>query len=361
MNHLLPKVIATITFTFLLSSLPAFASPPKPDSIKSAQIKEADGSSGQDTNSGSGIKTGHIQDGAITTEKIADHAVTDAKIAGPISASKISSNGLGADTVDGMHASDFAPAVHSHTIGEVSGLDAVLTSKADISHTHEIYQKKYANIVIVAKSGGDFTDPVSAITSITDATSENPYLVKIMPGVYDVGEIDLSLVSWIDVEGSGENSTVIAVDNVRGAINATLRNLTLVPATGSWIMVSNSRTSGDLFLQNVTVDGSILGVNDRLNLDGCSIKGNLEQWNAVTTPFVMKNSEISGRLTLESGDFLIYASHIDNIFLTQPFLGSTNLKIAHTQVDNGIQDYDPVGSIKCISVFDSNFNPIICP
>ncbi|MBI5639933.1 MAG: hypothetical protein HZA17_05860 [Nitrospirae bacterium] len=117
------------------------------DQVQSQHIREADGTSGQNTNSGAGVKTGHIQDGAITTNKITDNAVTtqkvadgaittqkivdgaiptskvadgaitDSKIAGPISGSKISSTGLNADTVDGMHASDLATAVHSHNQG----------------------------------------------------------------------------------------------------------------------------------------------------------------------------------------------------------------------------------------------------
>jgi hypothetical protein len=72
------------------------------DEVKSSNIKEADGTTGQDTNTGSGIKTNHIQNAAVTTAKIAAGAVTDAKIKGPISGSKISSTGLNADKLDGL-------------------------------------------------------------------------------------------------------------------------------------------------------------------------------------------------------------------------------------------------------------------
>lgn len=40
------------------------------DSIFSYQIKEADGTTGQDTNSGSGVKTGHFQDGCINSNAL---------------------------------------------------------------------------------------------------------------------------------------------------------------------------------------------------------------------------------------------------------------------------------------------------
>jgi hypothetical protein len=45
------------------------------NAVTSAKIDEADGETGQDTNMGAGIKTGHIQRGAVTGEKIAENAI----------------------------------------------------------------------------------------------------------------------------------------------------------------------------------------------------------------------------------------------------------------------------------------------
>ncbi|MEN8135753.1 MAG: hypothetical protein ABFS18_09510 [Thermodesulfobacteriota bacterium] len=77
-----------------------------PDSIESGHITEADGTSGQDTNSGTGIKTDHIQDGAVTDAKISDVAM--AKVTGlteAIAAIPAGPEGpqgpAGADGVDG--------------------------------------------------------------------------------------------------------------------------------------------------------------------------------------------------------------------------------------------------------------------
>ena len=99
---------------------------------------------------------------------------------------------------------------------------------------------KYANIVVVAKSGGDFDDPIAAINSLTDASSSKLYLVKIMPGIYDLGTTPLSMKSFIDIEGSGKNVTVLkgsvatfngnASDGpglINGANNSELRNLSV--------------------------------------------------------------------------------------------------------------------------------------
>jgi hypothetical protein len=72
---------------------------------------------------------------------------------------------------------------------------------------------KYANVVVVAKSGGDFTDPIAAVNSITDASVDKPYLVKIMPGIYSLGTSSLQMKEYVDAEGSGPGNTVIISSN----------------------------------------------------------------------------------------------------------------------------------------------------
>jgi len=65
------------------------------DTVTSAKIDEADGSTGQDTNRGSGVKTDHIQDAAITQPKIADGAVNGAKIQdGSVGTAKLATNAV---------------------------------------------------------------------------------------------------------------------------------------------------------------------------------------------------------------------------------------------------------------------------
>jgi hypothetical protein len=84
-------------------------------------------------------------------------------------------SGLDADTVDGQHASQL-------------GAD-------------------YQNVVVVAKSGGDYTSVQAAIDSITDAAASNPYLVWVAPGVY---QEQVTMKPFVHLQGAGQEATVIS-------------------------------------------------------------------------------------------------------------------------------------------------------
>ncbi len=144
--------------------------------IDSAEIMPADGVTGQDIQSGDGVKTGHIQDFAVTDAKIADGAVTDAKISGVISGAKLGSHGhYGSDILDGtITESKIAGQISASKISSV-GLDAdtldgfQASEFSAFAHTHEELQSNYKNVIVVAKGGGDYSDPVAALNSITDS------------------------------------------------------------------------------------------------------------------------------------------------------------------------------------------------
>lgn len=87
-----------------------------------------------------------------------------------------------------------------------------------------------ANIITVAKNNGDFTNPIDAMNSISDASETNPYLIVIAPGVYDIGTDDLDIKSFVSVAGSGPKITVIT-------------------GTGSQLVATND----DTFIQDVSL------------------------------------------------------------------------------------------------------------
>lgn len=142
------------------------------------------------------IGTGDINDGAVTESKIATDAVTNDKIkTGTISRDKL---GFTIDT------------------------------------------PRFANIITVAKSGGDFTSPIEAVNSIVGASASGPYLVKVMPGVYDLGASSLVMKEYVYLEGSGDDSTIITSNSqnvndetcdfgtVNMANNSSIKNIKIV-------------------------------------------------------------------------------------------------------------------------------------
>ena len=66
---------------------------------------------------------------------------------------------------------------------------------------------KPAQVVWVAKSGGDYTTVNAALASITDNTGSKPYLIRIGPGTYTETRVELK--DYVDIEGSGQETTTI--------------------------------------------------------------------------------------------------------------------------------------------------------
>jgi hypothetical protein len=64
----------------------------------------------------------------------------------------------------------------------------------------------YANVKVVAKSGGDFTTISAALTSITDNSPTSHYLVYVAPGTYSE---TVTMKPFVDIEGAGELTTKI--------------------------------------------------------------------------------------------------------------------------------------------------------
>jgi len=178
------------------------------------------------------ITTSQIADSAVTTPKIADSAVTDAKIVGPISATKIQ---------DG------------------------------------VFQKKISNMIVVAKSGGDFDDIISAISSISDASEYNPYIIKVMPGVYNLSA-SLWLKNYVSLEGSGTLNTIIN-GSLHGANHSAISHITI--------------NSGNFAINNYNVSPTItdVNINGPGGTTGIILEGNNVE-NGIIIPILLNNINI---------------------------------------------------------------------
>ncbi len=365
------------------------------------------------------IGTNDILDGAVTTPKIANGAVTASKL------------GITCPAGQYLQFSGTTWVCSVGTVGPqgevgpqgpqgVKG-DTGLTGPQGVQGEPGTGTPHYANVIVVAKSGGDYSDPISAIQSITNASATNPYLVKIMPGVYTVSSM-MVMKPFVHVEGSGESITTVtgSIPNngiVKCVSNAELRNITIesnygsgaygIETSGANIKISNvtvnvysnSGTRGiytygsdyaaPVVLNKVTIlsksDSDQIGIyaEPRTSITANNLKIIMTQsspsnnsaigiFNYYEAQIDLDASSISmpnmtnslGVLIAGSG-VVPTTSKIKNSIITatkaiQNNEGIPNPALSQAFVNNSEINGLMIGAIKCISSFNSNYDPI-CP
>ncbi len=100
----------------------------------------------------------------------------------------------------------------------------------------------WENVVIVAKSGGDYTTVTDALASITPTVTSR-YLLLVMPGVYTE---TVTLPSYVHLKGSGTLVTRITSD-ANGNVNLGVSSTMTVPANSqvSDLTIVNTSTTND--------------------------------------------------------------------------------------------------------------------
>jgi len=128
------------------------------------------------------------------------------------------------------------------------------------------YPASFATTITVGKTGADFTSPIKALDSITNASETAPVLMKILPGSYDLVAETLQLKENVYIEGGGTDNTILlsaavnvdnqdcAVATVKMADNSSLKKLRVVNSASE--IPVNGSTAGIVF-DNVkaTVEG----------------------------------------------------------------------------------------------------------
>ena len=125
------------------------------------------------------------------------------------------------------------------------------------------------NVVTVGKQGADFSDPITAIESILDASAEKRYRVSINPGDYELSN-PLRMKEYVDVVGGVGHVTVKLIGEfggsevansaaVIGASNATLYNIAIenrgLPGLPFSTGIYNDKNLSDYSNLRVTVSG----------------------------------------------------------------------------------------------------------
>jgi hypothetical protein len=113
----------------------------------------------------------------------------------------------------------------------------------------------YERTVLVSPTGTPAANGaalLAAMAGITDATSTRQVLLKVEPGIYDLGTERLLIKNWVDVEGSGELVTLVRSDALASGSVATitipshteLRSLTVVQDGGHIPMAVHVEVGG---------------------------------------------------------------------------------------------------------------------
>jgi hypothetical protein len=222
-----------------------------------------------------------------------------------------------------------------------SGAFTRLTPDTPIAAVPYALQAQHAappgNVVIVAKSNGDFTSIQAAINSITAASASSPYLVWVGPGWYN--EV-VTLKPYVHLQGAGQGVTFIQAAASSGVVltlssNTSVRDLS-VSNTGNgavnYGMYGDSVT--DVKVSNVTVEAGGSGTTNV----AIALKGNaqvtLEDVTATGCKATYSNTGLSLTLgpevTVHGGTFSgVGGTYAYGIWITggsDTFLGAADVR-----------------------------------
>lgn len=120
---------------------------------------------------------------------------------------------------------------------------------------------------------------LAAMASITDASSSNPYTIRLAPGVYDVGVSGLDVKPFVTLQGGGQDRTIVTAPGspdlspsnggvygtVRPAGESALRDLT-VRNTGGVSTIAVGVEIGDGTARLADIDIEVTGSDDTLGI-----------------------------------------------------------------------------------------------
>jgi hypothetical protein len=237
-------------------------------------------------------------------------------------------------------------------------------------------------IVIISPNPGDTqqangTALLNTLAGIT-ADANNPYVIKLGPGIYDIGTNSLQMKEYIDIEGSGENTTIItghigdvSSGVVQGASNAEIRFLTVRNTGGGEYAVAIYNPSVSPKMTNVTTLASgggsgNFGVRNyssspTMTSVTATASGGMYSYgvsNVYSSSPTMTNvtASASGGTTnigvyCNNGTIRINHSVIKGTTNTVYNTGGATTLIGNTQLDGG-----PVsGTLTCVGAYDGNY------
>jgi hypothetical protein len=368
------------------------------------------------------VGTGKIVDNAVTGVKVLDGSLTGADIQdGSIGVEDL---GFALGDVTGVSAGTGLTgggASGDVSLGVDFGGNGAAGTAARSDHNHNaLYQKRYGKTAVVAVSNGQYTSPVQAMNNVASwcgtPSATNPCVVKIMPGIYNQGTTSLNMQPYVDIEGSGENVTVIkgAVVSpdvapnglVNGASNAELRFLTVqntTNASGLGLAIVNKEgaspaltnltviSTGTALVSDVAAIASVTGGAPRLTNINAIVTGGNNTTGVYCGPgsatrlnnvYVQATGAPSNNIgvynenantTISNSAFVVSGGSWDDGILSE--LAGT-VHVNNSAISGSVKSTDGStvyvgasritgsvsGSVKCAGVYDSNYEFILdCP
>lgn len=195
-----------------------------------------------------------------------------------------------------QHTANTAPVA----VAQTSGLGD-FKLKVNFSSAHVLvsvvgYYSKAVQTVYVHPVPGDNTASgtrlIDALAGIANASATKRYVMKVEPGIYDVGSSGLQMKAHVDIEGSGQEATVIRGEGgseeattgvVVGAASSEIRNLQVKAESTDYATIGILLPNGaNTSIRNVTITASGSNSNWGLrNLSNTSSK--IEDVSITTT------------------------------------------------------------------------------
>ncbi len=153
-----------------------------------------------------------ITSGIVADTYIAATIARDSEITPTVLANDGAGSTLDADLLDGQHGSyylDWGNLTSVPTGLDDGDDDTTYTAGEGITLDGAEFSAEgsaYENMVVVAKSGGDYTSVQAAIDSVSDAAADTPYLVWVAPGVYNEA---VTMKPYVHLQGAGQDATII--------------------------------------------------------------------------------------------------------------------------------------------------------
>jgi hypothetical protein len=150
------------------------------------------------------------------------------------------------------------------TSGSAGFLSAIDKQKLDDTVA---YVRTIVVSPVVGNSTASGTALLDALNGISGNGSTDPYLLRIEPGIYDIGASALTMKTFVDVEGSGETATFIVASRggasltssaaaVIAAASTELRDLTVTNTSPSSIGIGVFSSTASSNVRHVTINST---------------------------------------------------------------------------------------------------------